>query len=1035
MSNGLTGKKTSKLKFILYFVGAFLCLCLIVILSLPTLLSTNAGKKIVVNAINNKTGVKVEIDSLSLSWFGSQSAEGIRAQQPEDQLSFTCQALTTDASLWKIGFGGDMGNLKISAPDLQMSKPFQPAAHARQNPLQAAGFAAAPQVDFGFSEIDLFMRGQVTIERGKIGFNPPGLDPITFDQIAMTIDMSQKNQIAFSMNCATTQNQNQGQISIKGSGSQLDQSFPLLSVDASISKMPMRGVDQLISVAYPQFNGLLVSAIGNTMDLNCNFRSSEGNIDLNLDAQSSQLTAQIATQSANGILSLKTPGVLNFNMTPALLPRLAKLIPSLSQLTLNQPSLLQITLVQFSCPVQQNLSHASFKATVQAPPQLFLTLNGNPLVLNKLTLQTDSNNAGERINVHAATELQTQGQLGSFALDGFILPLSNSGNFTVAAEKFPVDLIGTFVPTPVPFSTLLGSSADLNSTLDLATENPKLHLSWKSALLNIPAVDIALSDNWTLTTPASFSYALTPDLFNALFPDKKIQLANADLLQGSLKNLVIHPNNLKNTYLNATVSAGQIALGGDLPLVISKLQASLAINNLDQIAVQIDSDPIKASLSGSLNLDTQEFALNKPLIVQCTVNNALLQNINPSAPQLVQPATFLLSLDPMAFPIGGLALDKLKAKGQLSTSLLALATGTKQISLQNFTVPFQWDGKNKTASLQLSSQVQNASGESGSMQGQFNLTNMSLEKELYLSRAVINGALELQNISSAFLDAFSGKSLSAVTGPSFSSKVKLQSSIDRQNLSMKWTSPYLNVDSAFAIDNASIQLQGSNNQITWTLTPDGYKALDAMLTGPTKGMVPFEIKDTSTFTLTLNKLQLPVTPKTAIASLADRVPDVVFDLNALQLALSGNNPKLTFFDKSSQEMIQLSAMTFSLNKNAAQAPLNVAFDSSIITQGTTNGSTQGAKSGSISLAGRLEPTLAPDGTFDLSKLTAGLELKVQQLPSRALDIVARAKGRTDFPFTTVFGNLINATLSLDLKSFNGPVSLNLNSPMTRASLT
>lgn len=1039
MPNGLPGKKRSGLKLVFYFAGAFFCLCLILLLSLPTLLSTTTGKKIVVNAIKNRTGMQVEIDSLSLSWFGSQSLEGIRAQKLEQQLSFKCEMMRTDASLWRIGFKDDIGNLKITAPNLEISKPFLPAAILREKSLEAAAFAAVPKVELVFPEIKTPIHGQITVERGRVNFNPPGLEPIAFDQIAASVDMNPQEEIAISLNCSTIQQQNLGQIAIKASASNLNHDVPNLAIKATIEKMPTRGVDQLLSVAFPKLNGLLVSAVGSTLDLACNFQSSAGSVDLSFTAQSPQITAQIATQSVNGILSLKTPGTINFNVTPTFLQKLSKPFPALSQLSLTQPSLFQITLSQFSCPLpatQADLAKASFQASILAPPQVFLTLNGSPIALNRLFLQSDSKSILERINIHASSELRTQGEVGSFALDGFILALSNSGNFTLTAEKFPVDLVGTFISTPVPLSTLVGATTNLNCSLDLAIDQPKLHLSWNSASLSIPTLDISLNDTWTLISPASFTYGLTPDLFSAIFPDKKIQLANAEKIQGSIKNLVIHPDNVKNTYLNAVIRTGQIGVIGDFPLTITELQATLAIDTLEQISLQIDGEPIKASLSGSLHLDTQEFALNKPLTVQCTVDNALLKGINLSAPQLVQPAKFLLSLDPMTLPLFGLSLDKLKVKGQLTADQLLLLAQTEgnQIALQNLLAAFQWDGKGKTASLQLSSQVKNAAGGAGSMQGQFNFSNFSFEKGLDLSSAVVNGTFDLQNISSVFLDAFANNALpSALVGPSFSSKLKLQSTLDKQNLALKWTSPYLSIDSAFTIDNTGVQLQGSTNQIAWTLTPEGYKALDAMLTGPTKGMVPFEFKETSTFTIALSKMSLPVTPKKSISSILDRIPDIVFDLNALQLSLSGNNPKMVFFDKSSQEMIQLSALAFSLSKNAAQGPLNISCDSSIHTQSIASGTS--TKSGSLSLAGRLETTLKADGSFDMSRLSGGLEFKVQQLPSRVLDIFARANGRTDFPFTTVFGNLINASLSLDLKNFNGPVSMNLNSPLTRASLT
>ena len=163
---------------------------------------------------------------------------------------------------------------------------------------------------------------------------------------------------------------------------------------------------------------------------------------------------------------------------------------------------------------------------------------------------------------------------------------------------------------------------------------------------------------------------------------------------------------------------------------------------------------------------------------------------------------------------------------------------------------------------------------------------------------------------------------------------------------------------------------------------------------------------------------------------ANRFPSFAFDLSKLELNASARNPKLTFYDRSSHETIQLSNLALGLNKQKG-SPVTVSLDSNVTAQSAQSGNT---KNGSISLSGNLAQTLTPQGAFDVSKLTCSLHFKAQQLPSRVLDIVARAKGRTDFPFTTVFGNVINAAIDIDLDQFSGPVSVNVNTPNTRAAV-
>ena len=144
MPTGLPNKNHSSMKIIALCLGIFAFLTLISVLCLPMFFSTTPGKKMLSNMIGKRMGLDVEIDEVSLSWFGSRTLKGIHAQKPEDQLTLTCQQITTDASLIKLAAQNDVGHLKVTAPNLQINKPFLPTAHLRQQHFQGASFAAAP---------------------------------------------------------------------------------------------------------------------------------------------------------------------------------------------------------------------------------------------------------------------------------------------------------------------------------------------------------------------------------------------------------------------------------------------------------------------------------------------------------------------------------------------------------------------------------------------------------------------------------------------------------------------------------------------------------------------------------------------------------------------------------------------------------------------------------------------------------------------------------------------------------------------------
>lgn len=84
MSNGLPSKKSSSAKIITSCIGLFVILLFLCVLCLPILFSTTAGKKMLIKMISNRTGFELEIQELSLSWFGSQRAGG---SMPKNQTS------------------------------------------------------------------------------------------------------------------------------------------------------------------------------------------------------------------------------------------------------------------------------------------------------------------------------------------------------------------------------------------------------------------------------------------------------------------------------------------------------------------------------------------------------------------------------------------------------------------------------------------------------------------------------------------------------------------------------------------------------------------------------------------------------------------------------------------------------------------------------------------------------------------------------------------------------------------------------------
>ena len=69
---------------------------------LPTIVSTDWGRKQVVNWINHSIPGKVEIRSLSLNWGKGQVFEGVLLKDPEGQSVLGLEKFSTEATLWQL---------------------------------------------------------------------------------------------------------------------------------------------------------------------------------------------------------------------------------------------------------------------------------------------------------------------------------------------------------------------------------------------------------------------------------------------------------------------------------------------------------------------------------------------------------------------------------------------------------------------------------------------------------------------------------------------------------------------------------------------------------------------------------------------------------------------------------------------------------------------------------------------------------------------------------------------------------------------
>src|SRR3989339_226258 len=93
-------KNKSPFKKIALFFSAFFCILLLIFAFLPWFVSTHTGKEMLLTFVNKRAPGTLKIDSLSLSWIGSQKIEGLHFDATDGKISAFCSEITCESSLF-----------------------------------------------------------------------------------------------------------------------------------------------------------------------------------------------------------------------------------------------------------------------------------------------------------------------------------------------------------------------------------------------------------------------------------------------------------------------------------------------------------------------------------------------------------------------------------------------------------------------------------------------------------------------------------------------------------------------------------------------------------------------------------------------------------------------------------------------------------------------------------------------------------------------------------------------------------------------
>ncbi|HRU19245.1 MAG TPA: hypothetical protein P5125_02720 [Kiritimatiellia bacterium] len=170
------------LRMILLFLGpVFLFVAL-----LPTLLSTDAGRRFVLDRLNAAGDIRLTVEKWSWGWFRAPVLEQVSLIDPERGMTVTAERLTSDRGLWRLLPLGtwNAGNLTLEKPEVTLDLMPRPRADA------AKPREPSRSRDGGFFLPILDIAAHAVIREGSLRVNGQSETPFEAQQIEGQITLT-----------------------------------------------------------------------------------------------------------------------------------------------------------------------------------------------------------------------------------------------------------------------------------------------------------------------------------------------------------------------------------------------------------------------------------------------------------------------------------------------------------------------------------------------------------------------------------------------------------------------------------------------------------------------------------------------------------------------------------------------------------------------------------------------------------------------------------------------------------------------------
>ncbi|QVL54864.1 MAG: hypothetical protein KFB95_05975 [Simkaniaceae bacterium] len=1018
---------------------------------LPTILSSEAGTNFLIKIVERNTGGQLKVQDLSLGWTSKQQIDKLQFNEGKG-LEVTFDSLTSDCSFWNLLFrSGSVGNTHIE--NLNISA-YPKVSQKKVDALKEAGKAIEKPKGKFWSDFS----GHLTLSNGKVTIRNGGSTTISIYGIKMDLDIGEADSFLFEGK--TRKNELVGTFFAQGTWK------ALLEGTATLDNVPVEGLDQVISIFAPKYQGLLIATLGDTVNANLKSTPIDEELKVEVSVRSPRLLIDLNPTYKNGELVLNSPGRVALTLKPLLFNYFNK------DVSLQNDAQTEIRLEKGSLPFTRNNFDFSQVAIVGnlyfSEGQLLLSKIQRTLDIDQLNVNFSTSALNELIQMSLKSAMRYQKGLqssvsGTFSIQN-ILKTPSYPALDLSIDNLPLSLVDSFSS-----SSLVTYLGDTYSGKIAKTQN-SITLNGNTPLLNLQNTSLILSDVARLTAPSTFTYLVTPNLYENLTRPFKVQ--------GDLNALSIPINKegliFKNSDFDLKLSSGQIevsdlfALGNaNLPsfgvnlkgtsLFSFQFEGVTTLDYQDQtwghsilgenvgvrssgrakIGDEFEISPLNLSLDGRKFKGDIAAAIEKSTLIltKGVQIDFLLEpsQINPilskesEYPLLTKATPLQIEIKPSQIPLkeGDFASLSVKGVGKIANLDMVNPVNRYPFNFENVQVDFDLDGKKNAHSVHFEGEAL----ENGGTAGKLELTLVGNGKASELISSPIMVRASLSNFSSQIADVFfkTRGQLPDLIGPILDLKYAMGTAGGRQNLDIQIESRGLTLDGAFyAGETLELRSPRKPLKIRWDLSEKSYDAF-RRLRNPNQQIT----SNNPLFTVDgLGVLKIQISPfSVPLKDQGEGFPKPDFNLFGSRFDANVRIDDLKLKQSRTGATTVLEKFDFDIaKKQAGNTPLAFKFNGNVSPLGER-------KSGVIQGSGTIMDFLSNAGTLDFKDVSTSIHARIRNLPSVFVDALSKFDKASDFPPSAFLGDLFNATFDADVEKSQGKITMDIDASACRANFS